>query len=93
MLCFASFSSLSIYSVDKVVSLILGRYAFLEYIYEEYVSYDGYDEEDKIDIVELQLNCDGYEKVGRFIENLFADEPFPIYRAEAILKDANGKLF
>lgn len=81
------------YSIDKMVSLILGRYDFLEHIYDQFISDDGYDEADKEDVVKLQLNCNREEKLGRFFENLVADEPYPIYRIDAVLRDIDGKLF
>lgn len=81
------------YSIDKMVSLILGRLPFFEHIYDELISDDGYDEADKEDVVKLQLKCNREEKLGRFFENLVADEPYPIYRIDAVLNDKDGKLF
>ena len=42
------------------------------------------------DIIRIENKTEG---LGRFLENLFSDEPFPSYRLEALINDTNGRLF
>ena len=84
------------YSTDKVVEYLLGEEITLRGIYYTFYSDEMYESDtDFYKMVKDKIRTENSsESVGRFLENLLADDPLPIYRLDALLgKGKSGRLF
>ena len=85
------------YSTDKVVACLIGEDNTLRGIYDQNYDKNLYDDKKSfMEIINMKIRKENRgEKVGQFLENLFADKPSPIYRFEALLnkKRKGGKVF
>ena len=84
------------YSADKVVEYLLGEENTLKGIYYTFYNDEMYDDETNFNkIVKDKIRTENNsESIGRFLENLLADDPLPAYRLDALLgKGKNGRLF
>lgn len=84
------------YSTDKVVEVLIGEDETIKGIYSTFYDDSLYEEDADINkIIEDKIKTENNsEVIGRFIENLFSDDPLPNYRLEAIYKEGKtGRLF
>lgn len=84
------------YSTDKVVEALIGEDETIKGIYSTYYDDALYEENADINmIIQDKIKTENNsEVIGRFIENLFSDDPLPNYRLEAIYKEGKtGRLF
>lgn len=85
-----------LYSVDNVVEQLIGEEDTLKGIYSTFYNNRLYEKDTDFEkIVKDKIKTANKSKsIGRFLENLFSNDPLPSYRMEAILgKNKTGRLF
>ena len=81
------------YSIDKTISLIIGKEQTAQAIFDENYKMDLYGNDTVEQVARKKLHCNGMEEFGRFVQSFEEEKPYPFARIEAIFNEKDGRIF